>query len=121
VYDDSVPDVPVSDQLLVDFARYRVSKYAIPATRSYTVIVTPSVTTALFPKMLACEPGQRFTVTNLPSPLPSSLDLVVQQVEHNVTPDRWETKIIGAPTDMAKYAVWDNASTTWGGTAVWGW
>jgi hypothetical protein len=121
VYDDSVPDIPVSDDLLVDFARYRVSKYAVPAPRTYTITVTPSVTTALYPAMLACEPGQRFTITSLPSPLPSSLDLVVQSVEHNVTPDRWQTKITGAPTDMAKYAVWGNAATTWGGTAVWGW
>jgi hypothetical protein len=121
VYDDSVPDVPVSDQLLVDFARYRVSKYSTPGTRSYTVIVTPSVTTALFPVMLACEPGQRFTVTSLPFPLPSSLDLVVQHVEHDVTPDRWETRIIGAPTDMSKYAVWDTPVTTWASTTLWGW
>jgi hypothetical protein len=121
VYDDSIPDVPVSDQLLVDFARYRVSRYSTPGTRSYTIVVTPSVTTALFPQMLACEPGQRFTVTNLPPPLPSSLDLIVQSVKHNVTPERWQTEIIGAPTDVAKYGTWDTTTTTWGGTAVWGW
>jgi hypothetical protein len=118
VYSDDIPDVPISDSQLVDFAQYRISKYSTPGPRTYQATVTPSVDTALYPAMLACEPGQRFTITGLPFPLPPTLDLIVQSVAHSVTQERWQTTIIGAPTDIGKYALWDNF--TWD-NALWAW
>jgi hypothetical protein len=119
IYSDNLPDVPLNNDDKIYFTHYRVSRYSVPAPRTYTAKITPSVDTALFPAILACEPGQRFTITGLLAPMPSSLDLIVQSVSHSVTPDRWMATIVGAPTDYVKYAGWDNFN--WDSGAQWAW
>ena len=84
-----------SDEDLLQAAYWRVGLYSQPRVRVGKIQLRPSNFVNLMPWCLSLEPGDRITITNLPSNAPAStMDFIVEYVAHpQIDPTTWITEL----------------------------
>lgn len=118
-YAEQVSTILTSDAETQAFGQYQLARRATPAPRAGRVSVDPFTDSSLYPAALGTELGSRVSLTNLPATAPSSsVDVVVEGVEHRFSVDGWRTSWDTSPADLNTYMVWD--TDVWD-DAIWAW
>jgi hypothetical protein len=87
-----------SDQDAFDRANWALVKYKQPQLRANQISVDCAAHPAAFATMLDVEQGDIVTVNRRPIGAPTlSVQCIVQQVQHQVGPDRWDVTLTLAP------------------------
>jgi len=77
---------------LASRAKDYLAKYAYPRVRVGSVTLDVFTNPALIPYVMTWEPGDRITLTNLPSTAPSpTMDFHIEGISHQITPTSWQT------------------------------
>jgi hypothetical protein len=95
-----------TDQQIVDIANARVSAYAEPKLRVEQLTFTPRQSpAALYPVAIGVEIGTRITVNRRPQGVGSliSKQVIVEGINHTITPDGWETTFTLSPVFVATF------------------
>jgi hypothetical protein len=93
-----------TDTQLESMANYWLSVYKDPHDRVPRLTIKPSVNPALWPVALGLQIGQRVRVTRRPFGAPPfTVDVIVEGVRHQVTPNEWTTTFTLSPADITQY------------------
>lgn len=118
-YAETVSSILVSDDETQALGQWLVFRRAMPTPRAGRVSVDPFTDPTLYPAALGTELGTRLRLTNLPATAPeSTVDLVIEGIEHTFSVDGWVTTWDTSPADDLAYARWD--VDTWD-SARWAW
>lgn len=119
-YAEQLSTILASDSDTRGYAEQRVARRATPQVRAGQVTVDPFTEAALYPTALGTELGSRVRLTNLPASAPAStVDVVVEGIEHTFSADGWRTSWDTSPADESTYLQWDGTGT-WD-NSVWAW
>lgn len=100
-----------TDRFSQDVATAQVDTYKQPALRINTLKVNPrSQPTTLYASVIGDEIGTRFTVVRRPQSVGSAIskELLLEGIEHNITPTNWETVYSFSPVPT-NYFVLDSS------------
>ena len=110
VYDDSITVNCMSDDSVVDFAKWFVALGTVPGYRYPSVSVDLAASPHLAPAVLDIIPGERINVINLDTALAgfpdSTVSLIVEGIAHEVTTRSWTVTFRCTP-----YAPWATGLT----------
>lgn len=118
--DSTLTDLEItSDREARDAADWRLAHYKDPATRVERIVIKPR-NLAQWDAVLSREIGDRVTVNRRPPGGGSAIskEVLIEGIEHEITPDDWSVTFYLSPADTQSYWIWD--TSTWDTTTRWG-